>query len=160
MYFSSFLALLLSLFISPILGAVTWRATPFNPPSVPLAVRSPYLSAWLAQGAGTALNADWPTFWTGSVSTPLKVEGMYPSDRYAQIVGWAGYAKVDGVAYNWMGNPAVPNVTVTKATQKSLQVGPIPRREATHAHTAMPVHVHPKCVCHDGWARGYHHYFP
>ncbi|RPD78548.1 DUF1793-domain-containing protein [Lentinus tigrinus ALCF2SS1-7] len=103
MHFSTFLTLLFSLFVSPILGAVTWSATPFNPASVPLAVRSPYLSAWLAQGAGTALNADWPTFWTGS------------------IVGWAGYAKVDGVAYNWMGNPAVPNVTVTKATQKSLQ---------------------------------------
>ena len=68
MHFSTFLALLFTLFISPILGAVTWTATPFNPASVPLAVRSPYLSAWLAQGAGTALNADWPTFWTGSVS--------------------------------------------------------------------------------------------
>ncbi|TFK82313.1 DUF1793-domain-containing protein [Polyporus arcularius HHB13444] len=120
MYFSSLLALLLSLLISPILGAVTWSATPFNPPSVPLAVRSPYLSAWLAQGAGTALNADWPTFWTGS------------------IVGWAGYAKVDGVAYNWMGNPAVPNVTVTKATQKSLQ---FTSTQSVFVMTAGPVDI-------------------
>ncbi|KAI0327103.1 DUF1793-domain-containing protein [Cubamyces sp. BRFM 1775] len=87
----------------PVLGAVTWTATPFNPASVPLAVRSPYLSAWLAQGSGTALNGAWPTFWTGS------------------ILGWAGYVKVDGVAYNWLGDPAVPGTTSTKATQKSLK---------------------------------------
>ena len=48
-------------------GAVTWNADPFNPAAIPLAVRSPYLSAWLPQGEGTALNDAWPTFWTGSV---------------------------------------------------------------------------------------------
>ncbi|EJF60361.1 hypothetical protein DICSQDRAFT_137441 [Dichomitus squalens LYAD-421 SS1] len=85
------------------LGAATWNAEPFNPPSVPLAVRSPYLSAWLAQGQGTALNDAWPTFWTGS------------------ILGWAGLAKVDGQAYIWMGQPGIPNVNIHKATQKSLQ---------------------------------------
>jgi hypothetical protein len=53
-------------------AAVTWTATPFNPASVPLAVRSPYLSAWLNQGSGTALNADWPRFWTGSVSISFR----------------------------------------------------------------------------------------
>jgi hypothetical protein len=59
-------------------SAVSWNATPFNPASVPLAVQSPYLSAWLPQGAGTALNGAWPQFWTGSVSfvhyTHLKIE--------------------------------------------------------------------------------------
>lgn len=49
-------------------AAVSWTATPFNPAAVPLAVRSPYLSAWLPQGAGTPLNGAWPTFWTGMVS--------------------------------------------------------------------------------------------
>lgn len=48
-------------------AAVTWSATPLNPPSVPLAVRSPYLSAWLPQGSGQPLNGVWPTFWTGTV---------------------------------------------------------------------------------------------
>ncbi|KAI1794379.1 DUF1793-domain-containing protein [Ganoderma leucocontextum] len=85
------------------LGAVTWSVDPFNPAAVPLAVRSPYLSAWLPQGAGTALSDAWPTFWTGSV------------------LGWAGLAKVDGQAYVWMGTPGIPNVNVTKATQKTLQ---------------------------------------
>ncbi|KAI1787276.1 hypothetical protein LXA43DRAFT_716833 [Ganoderma leucocontextum] len=84
-------------------GAISWTATPFNPASVPLAVRSPYLSAWLPQGAGNALNDVWPEFWTGN-----------------SILGWAGLAKVDGLAYVWMGSPGVPNTSFTKATQKSL----------------------------------------
>ncbi|THH32901.1 hypothetical protein EUX98_g1248 [Antrodiella citrinella] len=82
-------------------AAVTWNATPFNPAAVPLAVRSPYLSAWLAQGSGTPLNGAWPTFWTG------------------QIVGWAGYIKVDGVTYNFLGDPDVAGAQ--KASQKSLE---------------------------------------
>jgi hypothetical protein len=48
--------------------ASAWTSTPFSPASIPLAVRSPYLSAWLPQGGGTALNSAWPAFWTGSVS--------------------------------------------------------------------------------------------
>lgn len=57
-----------ALSVSALAGSdVSWTATPFNPPAFPLAVRTPYLSAWLAQGSGTALNAAWPTFWTGSV---------------------------------------------------------------------------------------------
>ena len=48
-------------------ATVAWNAKPFDPPSVPLAVRTPYLSAWLPQGSGAALNDVWPTFWTGSV---------------------------------------------------------------------------------------------
>ncbi|CDO71295.1 hypothetical protein BN946_scf184908.g52 [Trametes cinnabarina] len=43
------------------------------------------------------------------------------SRREWQILGWAGYAKVDGVVYNWLGDPAVPGTTFTKATQKSLK---------------------------------------
>ncbi|KAI0832343.1 DUF1793-domain-containing protein [Trametes gibbosa] len=103
MYAQALLATWCSILLFPVLGAVTWTATPFNPAAVPLAVRSPYLSAWLPQGAGTALNGAWPTFWTGS------------------ILGWAGFVKVDGVAYNWLGDPSVPGATFSKATQKSLQ---------------------------------------
>lgn len=47
---------------------VSWTATPFLPPSIPLAVRTPYLSAWLPQGSGAALNDVWPQFWAGQVS--------------------------------------------------------------------------------------------
>lgn len=46
-----------------------WTANPLNPPAAPLAVRSPYLSAWLRQGgSGVPLNGAWPTFWSGGVS--------------------------------------------------------------------------------------------
>ncbi|KAH9899948.1 DUF1793-domain-containing protein [Cubamyces lactineus] len=98
----SFLVFLFACFAA-VLSATSWTANPFNPASIPLAVRSPYFSAWLNQGEGTALNAAWPTFWTGG------------------IVGWAGFAKVDGVAYNWLGDPAIPDVNFTKATQKSFE---------------------------------------
>lgn len=79
--------------------ALGWTATPFNPSSVPLAVRTPYLSAWLPQGSGAALNDVWPTFWTGS------------------ILGWAGFIKVDGTAYSFLGSANVPGASFQKATQ-------------------------------------------
>ncbi|KAM6494692.1 protein of unknown function (DUF1793) domain containing protein [Amanita muscaria] len=92
----------LLLLLVPTIQAVSWTATPFNPPAIPLAVRTPYLSVWLPQGAGAALNDAWPTFWTG------------------QILGWAGFVKVDGVPYSFLGSPNVP-VAFNKATQKSFQ---------------------------------------
>ncbi|EJF61169.1 hypothetical protein DICSQDRAFT_155261 [Dichomitus squalens LYAD-421 SS1] len=87
-----------SLLLSPVLA---WDSTPFSPPSVPLAVRTPYLSVWLPQGAGTALNDAWATFWNGDVAA------------------WTGYVKVDGIPYVWLGAPNVPGAQ--KATQKSLE---------------------------------------
>ena len=92
-----------SLFMLPAQQAFAWDATPYNPPAVPLAVRTPYLSAWLPQGAGAALNDRWPTFWTGST------------------LGWAGFLKVDGKAYSFLGDPK-STVAFTKATQKRFEV--------------------------------------
>ncbi|KAJ6598921.1 hypothetical protein DFH09DRAFT_1129565 [Mycena vulgaris] len=86
--------------LATVVQAISWTATPFNPSSIPLAVRTPYLSAWLPQGTGAALNDAWATFWTGS------------------IVGWAGFVKVDGISYVFLGAPSVP-ATFSKATQKS-----------------------------------------
>ncbi|KAJ6563311.1 DUF1793-domain-containing protein [Mycena vulgaris] len=85
------------------LAATSWSATPFNPPSTPLAVRTPYLSAWLPQGQGVPLNGAWPTFWAG------------------QIMAWAGFVKVDGQIYSFLGAASVPDVSVKQATQKSFQ---------------------------------------
>ncbi|KAG8728190.1 hypothetical protein FRC12_021948 [Ceratobasidium sp. 428] len=82
--------------------STSWVSTPFNPPSIPLAVRSPYLSAWLPGGNnGGRLNTAWPTFWTGSV------------------LGWAGYVRVDGKTYTILGAPNVAGPTL--ANQKSMQ---------------------------------------
>ena len=66
----------------------SWTATPFNPPALPLIVRSPYLSTWLPQGNKPASVADsWATFWTTGlpgyiVSDPLSALSsviLYPN---------------------------------------------------------------------------------
>ncbi|KAJ7498789.1 hypothetical protein FB451DRAFT_1117469 [Mycena latifolia] len=108
-------ALLLPL--ATVVQAITWTATPFNPASIPLAVRTPYLSAWF--GSGAALNDAWPTFWTGSVRVLPKRSVRQTNTR--QILGWAGFVKVDGTTYSFLGAPAVAGTTFTKATQKSSQ---------------------------------------
>ncbi|KAJ7658891.1 hypothetical protein B0H17DRAFT_345172 [Mycena rosella] len=91
-----------ALFALHALAAPSWTATPFNPPSIPLAVRTPYLSTWLPQGQGVALNDAWPTFWAG------------------QTVAWTGLAKVDGQSYSFMGAASVDGVSFIKATQKTF----------------------------------------
>ncbi|KAJ7772994.1 DUF1793-domain-containing protein [Mycena maculata] len=82
---------------------VGWTATPFLLPSYPLAVRTPYLSAWLPQGSGNALSDVWPQYWTG------------------RVLGWAGFVNVDGATYSYLGNPAdqhqsPPQFTSTQST--------------------------------------------
>ncbi|KAK8117388.1 glutaminase [Apiospora kogelbergensis] len=66
--------------------------TPGRPPAVPLAVRTPYLSAW----SGTTLNSANPIFWTGDT------------------LGWTGVVTVDGISYEYLGNglqilPSLPS---------------------------------------------------
>lgn len=74
--------------LAPVMGESTF--TPIKPPSQPLAVRSPYLSTWQAAGSGGGnggyLAGQWTSFW---------------NDR---TLGWQGLVKVDGTAYNWMGD--------------------------------------------------------
>ncbi|KAI0842595.1 glutaminase A [Hypoxylon sp. FL0890] len=65
--------------------------SPARPPAIPLAVKGPYLNSWLDVGSdggdGGYLAGEWPQFWT------------------QQITGWAGFIRVDGKAYNWLGAP-------------------------------------------------------
>jgi len=67
-------------------------ATPIRPPAAPLAVRGPYLSTWLP---ATVSPGTWQEFWQGHTTA------------------MGGIARIDGVAYSFMGNPgiilAVPN---------------------------------------------------
>lgn len=59
-------------------GPTEWSATPFNPPSLPLAVRNPYLNTWLAQGNNpVALTETWPEFWSSIVSRDTCFAGRY-----------------------------------------------------------------------------------
>ncbi|KAJ7180228.1 hypothetical protein C8R43DRAFT_393552 [Mycena crocata] len=90
--------------ISILCGAsqVTWKATPFNSASSNPSCRTNTLSFDLAQGSGVPLNGVWPQHWTG------------------QTVGWAGFIKVDGKAYSFLGDPA--GASFEKAVQKSMEV--------------------------------------
>ena len=38
-----------------------------QPPAIPLAVRSPYLQAYLGHNTGAAVPNSWPVFWTNHV---------------------------------------------------------------------------------------------
>ncbi|KAG9006475.1 hypothetical protein FRB93_008603 [Tulasnella sp. JGI-2019a] len=98
--FITSLAGLLVFATSLISAQVAWNAVPYNPSSIPLAVRSPYFSTWLPQGAGKALYNEWPSFWNGN------------------IAAWAGYIRVDGTSYIWMGTPG----GASNAVQKSVTI--------------------------------------
>ncbi|EIM85296.1 DUF1793-domain-containing protein [Stereum hirsutum FP-91666 SS1] len=97
--------LILTSLLPNLASAASWTADPFIPHAYPLAVRSPYLSTWLPQGNGTALNGGWPQFWGGST------------------IGWAGIVRVDGSSYTFLGDPAVSSSsgTLEKATQNAAR---------------------------------------
>ncbi|KAH8888530.1 glutaminase GtaA [Thozetella sp. PMI_491] len=80
--------------------------SPARPPSVPLAVRSPYLSAWSTTAGGGTLNSNNVRFWNGD------------------SLGWEGIVVVDGIAYEYLGTgsrnlPVLPNVR--SATPKNVR---------------------------------------
>ncbi|OJJ50227.1 hypothetical protein ASPZODRAFT_149605 [Penicilliopsis zonata CBS 506.65] len=70
---------------------------PLRPPAVPLAVRSPYTSAWVTTKDGATLNSASAIFWSGV------------------DLGWEGIVTVDGVSYEYLGVgsdalPALPSL--------------------------------------------------
>lgn len=69
--------------VSGISAGVVGEVTPIRPPAVPLAVRQPYLSTWLP---ATLLPGNAPQFWQGSTT------------------GMVGLARIDGVAWLFMGD--------------------------------------------------------
>ena len=63
----SFLQLLL---VASFAFAQTWKASPFVPPAIPLAVKTPYLQTWMLQGtAEGSLNSGWEAFRDGTVNS-------------------------------------------------------------------------------------------
>jgi hypothetical protein len=81
---------------------VTLGGANVRPPSIPLAVRSPYLSSWLPS---TTLTATAPQFWNGAAR------------------GFAGLVRIDGQIYAWAGQPVLSgNVSVTALTAVSTEV--------------------------------------
>lgn len=78
---------------------------PARPPAVPLAVRSPYTSAWSSTAGNGTLNTNGVMFWDGS------------------SLGWEGIVTVDGISYEWMGTgsddlPSLP--TFQKAIARTV----------------------------------------
>ncbi|KAI1615217.1 hypothetical protein EDD37DRAFT_511796 [Exophiala viscosa] len=63
--------------------------SPILPPSYPLAVRSPYLSAWLPSSHLSSMPTSHAEFWQGA---PL---------------GWSVAVRVNGTAYSLFGNPGI-----------------------------------------------------
>lgn len=92
----------------------------FRPAAVPLAVRSPYFSAWQNTTIGTNVADEWPQFWNDNENNPNP------------ILGWAGIIQVDNVAYKWLGADTVSKtanlsgiqVTPTR-TIYTIQAGPM-----------------------------------
>ncbi|MBY8881270.1 glutaminase family protein [Actinacidiphila acidipaludis] len=73
---------------------------PLRPPAVPLAVRSPYLSTWMAADVPAG---HWPTFWTG------------------RVTAMTGIAVIDGQNYLFLGAPNVPDHPLPRGlAQRSL----------------------------------------
>ncbi|KAJ7927321.1 hypothetical protein B0H13DRAFT_2556868 [Mycena leptocephala] len=87
----------------------------FFPSAVPLAVRSPTLNCWLDTSSGTNPMTTWPTFWNRQ-----------------HMLAWAGYIKVDGLTWHWLGNPGPGNASTWLATEVTptrtiltVQAGPM-----------------------------------
>jgi hypothetical protein len=73
---------------------------PLRPPAVPLAVRSPYLSTWMAADLPAG---HWPSFWTG------------------RTTAMTGIARIDGTDYLFLGAPNIPNHPLPRGlVQRSL----------------------------------------
>ncbi|EMC99870.1 hypothetical protein BAUCODRAFT_63305 [Baudoinia panamericana UAMH 10762] len=89
-------------FVALLVGSAVAQSSfsPARPPSLPLAVRSPYLSTWQEAGSdggnGGYLAGQWATFWAGA------------------ITGWTGMVRVDNTTYTWMGNPDPLPTVVTQ----------------------------------------------
>ncbi|KAM0789067.1 hypothetical protein ACM66B_003130 [Microbotryomycetes sp. NB124-2] len=80
------------------LGGGDGRFSPLLPPAIPLAVKSPYLNAWLSnggrQGSRGMLAGSWPKFW------PVR----YPSTERQYELRWQGLIKIDDDTFQFMGN--------------------------------------------------------
>ncbi|KAH8111930.1 DUF1793-domain-containing protein [Phellopilus nigrolimitatus] len=101
-----FLAFLLAARVVAQNGPKTWTAAPFNPPSFPLAVKSPYVNVWAPQGNGPAeLSQAWPRVWAD-----------------LSIIGWYASVRVDGTAYMLLGAQGTP--LLSSANQTTVQLTP------------------------------------
>ena len=77
------LSLLQVLFVASFAFAKSWTGSPFIPPAVLLAVKTPYIQTWVPQGTGSGtLYAGWEAFRDNTVGHSLELpEGVQVADR-------------------------------------------------------------------------------
>ncbi|KAK4549818.1 hypothetical protein LTR36_005119 [Oleoguttula mirabilis] len=107
---------LLSIFLFLLFVACSPTFTPVLPPSYPLAVRNPYLSAWLPGNQAQDLPFAVPQFWNG------------------QNLTWSVIARINGQAYSLFGVP-IPGSGVKAASVQSA--------EYTSTHTTFTLTAGP-----------------
>ncbi|KAI0314820.1 hypothetical protein OF83DRAFT_1174412 [Amylostereum chailletii] len=95
--------------------------TNLYPGQVPLAVRSPYLTSWLANSAATGPSKTWPAGTGGT------------------ILGWAGFVRIDGHTYSWLGNDGTTSTLAT--TLQSTSVTPTQTIFTLTAENIMEMNV-------------------
>ncbi|KAF7314830.1 hypothetical protein MKEN_00957400 [Mycena kentingensis (nom. inval.)] len=84
------------------------------PPALPLAVRTPTFNVWVDTRDNRNPAFTWPKFWNDD-----------------HILGWAGYIRVDGTAYHWLGagpgnGTRFRGATITPTrTIFSMEAGPV-----------------------------------
>ena len=77
------LSLLRLLSVASIALAQTWEATPFIPPAIPLAVKSPYVQTWSQQGAAEgSLDSGWESFRDGTVCVQPEFLQQFPDAHW------------------------------------------------------------------------------
>ena len=82
------LSFLQILFVASFVLAQNWTGSPFIPPAIPLAVKSPYLQTWSQQGTAVgSLNSAWESFRDGTVSHLLEFLWRIP-DTYSSPFGF------------------------------------------------------------------------
>ncbi|EJC98583.1 uncharacterized protein FOMMEDRAFT_96129 [Fomitiporia mediterranea MF3/22] len=83
-------------------GPTAWTVTPFNPPALPFAVKSPYVNTWSPLGnASEAVTSAWPRTW----------------DKGFDIMAWYSAIRVDGKAYQILGQAPTPQLPIASQQQ-------------------------------------------
>ncbi|GAA6018449.1 hypothetical protein JCM11491_007002 [Sporobolomyces phaffii] len=95
-------------------SAFEHRNSPFLPPAIPLAVKSPYLNAWLPTGGDfeKTLTGQWARHW------PVRW-GPYSAKGFR--LPWSGMIRVDGKTFEFLGAPISSSSALEDSTAIAKQ---------------------------------------
>ncbi|EKM77069.1 hypothetical protein AGABI1DRAFT_108435 [Agaricus bisporus var. burnettii JB137-S8] len=105
--------LILYFFLS--FGLLAYAQSPGSLGDFPLAVKTPYLHAWVRNANGNAPQQEWPQLFTQE-----------------HILAWNAMIRVDGQPYQWLGNSNIANFSTTTSSEITptstiftIQAGPM-----------------------------------